>query len=86
MIIEKFKTIPILKITKLTAKVVVWCAIVYWAQKLGFQYYAAQQEALTLKKQTACPSLLSITRGARDTLIVMKAEPLCNAYVLETLQ
>jgi hypothetical protein len=37
------------------------------------------------KKDTICPSLLSIARSARDTLIVMKAEPLCNQYVLENL-
>jgi hypothetical protein len=39
-----------------------------------------------VKKENACPSLLSITRSARDTLIVMKAEPLCNEFVLENLE
>lgn len=38
------------------------------------------------KKVTICPPLLSIGRSARDTLIVMKAEPLCNIYVLENLK
>lgn len=33
-----------------------------------------------------CPALLSISRSARDTLIVMKAEPLCNNYVLANLK
>lgn len=40
------------------------------------------------KKRTAiiCPSLLSIGRSSRDTLIVMKNEPLCQAYVLDNLK
>lgn len=40
------------------------------------------------KTRTAsiCPALLSISRSARDTLIVMKAEPLCNNYVLTNLK
>jgi hypothetical protein len=40
------------------------------------------------KTRTAsiCPALLSISRSARDTLIVMKAEPLCNNYVLSNLK
>lgn len=40
----------------------------------------------TVKADTICPSLLSIGRSARDTLIVMKAEPLCNKYVLDRLR
>jgi hypothetical protein len=39
-----------------------------------------------LKKETACPSMLSIARSARDTLIIMKAEPLCINFVLENLE
>jgi len=38
------------------------------------------------KSYTVCPALLSITRSARDTLIVMKAEPLCNKFVLDSLR
>jgi len=38
------------------------------------------------RKEAICPSLLSIGRSSRDTLIVMKAEPLCNIFVLETLK
>jgi hypothetical protein len=35
---------------------------------------------------TICPAYFSITRSSRDTLIVMKAEPLCNNYVLMNLK
>jgi hypothetical protein len=38
------------------------------------------------RQTTACPALLSISRSARDTLIIMKAEPLCNVYVLDNLK
>jgi hypothetical protein len=38
------------------------------------------------RQATACPALLSISRSARDTLIIMKAESLCNVYVLDNLK
>jgi hypothetical protein len=38
------------------------------------------------RQATACPALFSISRSARDTLIIMKAEPLCNVYVLDNLK
>lgn len=43
-------------------------------------------ESQTTAMKNICPSLLSIGRSSRDTLIVMKAEPLCNRYVMETLK
>ncbi len=47
--------------------------------------------AVLNKKETEtasyrCPSLFSITRSARDTLIVMRVEPVCRTYVLENLK
>ena len=38
------------------------------------------------RKETVCPSFLSIARSARDTMIVMRNEPLCNRYVLDNLK
>jgi hypothetical protein len=38
------------------------------------------------RKSVVCPSFLSIARSSRDTLIVMRNEPLCTAYVLDNLQ
>jgi hypothetical protein len=38
------------------------------------------------RQQVVCPSFLSIARSSRDTLIVMRNEPLCNSYVLDNLQ
>lgn len=40
----------------------------------------------TIRQESICPALLSISRSARDTLIVMKAESLCNSYVLNNLK
>ena len=37
-------------------------------------------------KNAACPSLFSIARSARDTLIVMKSHSECNKYVMENLK
>ena len=47
------------------------------------QRVRAAQEA---RKETVCPSFLSIARSARDTLIVMRNEELCNRYVLDNLK
>lgn len=38
------------------------------------------------RQQVVCPSLLSIARSPRDTMIIMKNEPLCNRYVLDNLK
>lgn len=38
------------------------------------------------RTEEICPALLSISRSARDTLIVMKAEPLCDSFVLDNLK
>lgn len=53
---------------------------------------ALDRQAKNFATQTAsrteaiCPALLSISRSARDTLIVMKAETLCNNYVLNNFK
>ena len=43
-------------------------------------------EELAARQSIVCPSFLSIARSARDTLIVMRNESLCNRYVLDNLQ
>lgn len=53
----------------------------------GIRYYNEQVNAANIARQESiCPALLSISRSARDTLIVMKAEPLCNGFVLDSLK
>jgi hypothetical protein len=57
-------------------------ALLYW---LGVQEQK-QIQAMEQRKEVVCPSFLSIARSSRDTLIVMRNEPLCNSYVLDNLQ
>ena len=54
-----------------------WAA---WKGDRDTKLYNAQ------RMEVVCPSFLSIARSARDTLIVMRNEPLCNSYVLDNLQ
>lgn len=51
-----------------------------------FTSYSAARTRQEQWKQTACPSLLSIGRSSRDTLIVMKTLASCNMYVLDNLK
>lgn len=43
-------------------------------------------ELTSTRQATACPSLLSIGHSSRDTLIIMRSEPLCNQYVMDNLK
>lgn len=51
-----------------------------WNESKRTNAYNAQ------RMEVVCPSFLSIARSSRDTLIVMRNEPLCNSYVLDNLQ
>jgi hypothetical protein len=51
-----------------------------------YTYDTYSQRRASERQNVVCPSFLSIARSARDTLIVMRNEPLCNRYVLDNLQ
>jgi len=51
-----------------------------------YTYDVYNQRRAVARQNVVCPSFLSIARSARDTLIVMRNEPLCNRYVLDNLQ
>lgn len=53
---------------------------------LVYTYDTYHQRRENTRKSVVCPSFLSIARSARDTLIVMRNEPLCNKYVLDNLR
>lgn len=38
------------------------------------------------EQESTCPSLLSIARSSRDTLIVMKNKSMCTEYMLNNLK
>lgn len=50
--------------------------------KISSMVYEKESETAASR----CPSLFSITRSARDTLIVMRVEPVCRTYLLENLK
>jgi len=55
----------------------------------GTTYSRRRAESLvqyTLEQDATCPSLLSIARSARDTLIVMKNKEMCTKYMLDHLK
>lgn len=60
--------------------------VLFLVYQVGTRTTSRIDQYNTVKADTICPSLLSIGRSARDTLIVMKAEPLCNKYVLDRLR
>jgi hypothetical protein len=53
--------------------------------KIAWDLFTIKQAHQETRKNAICPALYSIARSARDTLIVMKAEPLCNTFILENL-
>jgi large-conductance mechanosensitive channel len=54
-------------------------------------YFSIRQVEINKQKyvneqQITCPSLLSIARSARDTLIVMRDKSMCTEYMLTHLK
>lgn len=47
---------------------------------------AKDAEARIRRANAVCPALLSIGRSSRDTLIVMRADDMCNEYVLKNFK
>jgi hypothetical protein len=60
--------------------------LIWWTIDIESTRREKEQVAQEQRKEAVCPSFLSIARSARDTLIVMRNEPLCNRYVLDNLQ
>lgn len=60
--------------------------VVAFTMWLAGSVIADKEAQYQARKEVVCPSFLSITRSARDTLIVMRNEPLCNSYVLDNLK
>lgn len=77
------------KTKKIINDIIFWSGITLAIASVfyGTKYYNTRVEAAGVARQKSiCPALLSISRSARDTLIVMKAEPLCNGFVLDSLK
>jgi hypothetical protein len=86
MIMEYLKTILIWTNIKKVITLIIWLVGITAVFQIGFMMYESDKIEKEVRKANVCPSILSIARSARDTLIVMKAEPLCNEFVLENLE
>ena len=73
-------------IVKKTVRYVALVVIIALLAKVSIVANERKVEYEKTRTASICPALLSISRSARDTLIVMKAEPLCNNYVLTNLK
>lgn len=85
MVTETTKT----KIQKTINDIIFWLGgiLVIVAITVGTRRWQQYNQTVAVaRKDAICPSLLSVSRSARDTLIVMKAEPLCNTFVLDSLK
>lgn len=80
------KELPVNNYTKKMLNVVYIVVTTVLLYKLGTLAYDKKTTYDVTKKNTTCPTLLSISRSARDTLLVMKAESLCTEYVLDNIQ
>lgn len=68
-----------------------WANVRFWVLVLlviGFGVWRTtyNKNNQILYKDVACPSLFSITRSSRDTLIVMMNVDVCNDYMMENLK
>jgi hypothetical protein len=52
----------------------------------GTRYYEYSHKKFVVEQETTCPSLLSVARSARDTLIVMKNKTMCAEWMLTNLK
>lgn len=72
--------------TERVKRTVVWSIIgvVFLYSVYVYDQYVTKTSSA--RQNIVCPSFLSIARSSRDTLIVMRNEPLCNRYVLDNLR
>jgi len=68
-----------------------WPNIKFWMLAVGIALFTLWKINNDIKsanqyKSVACPSLFSIARSSRDTLIVMKNVDVCNDYMMDNLK
>lgn len=68
-----------------------WPNIKFWMLVVGIALFTLWKINNDIKsanqyKSVACPSLFSIARSSRDTLIVMKNVDVCNDYMMDNLK
>ncbi len=68
-----------------------WSNVKFWTLIAGIVVFTLWNLNNDIKsaeqyKSVACPSLFSIARSSRDTLIVMKNVDVCNDYMMDNLR
>ena len=68
-----------------------WSNVKFWTLIAGIVVFTLWNLNNDIKsaeqyKSVACPSLFSIARSSRDTLIVMKNVDVCNDFMMENLK
>jgi thiosulfate reductase cytochrome b subunit len=68
-----------------------WSNVKFWTLIAGIVVFTLWNLNNDIKsagqyKSVACPSLFSIARSSRDTLIVMKNVDVCNDYMMDNLK
>ena len=68
-----------------------WSNVKFWMLIVGIVVFTLWNLNNDIKsaeryKSVACPSLFSIARSSRDTLIVMKNVDVCNDYMMDNLK
>ena len=68
-----------------------WSNVKFWMLIVGIVVFTLWNLNNDIKsaeryKSVACPSLFSIARSSRDTLIVMKNVDVCNDYMMDNLR
>ena len=68
-----------------------WSNVKFWTLIVGIAAFTLWNMNNDMKsadqyKSIACPSLFSIARSSRDTLIVMKNVDVCNDFMMENLK
>ena len=83
---EKVQVARITKIGKRILEIGFLIAVIVIAGRQYSKYKTESREQYVLEQAATCPSLLSIARSARDTLIVMKNKEMCTQYMLDHLE
>lgn len=68
-----------------------WANVKFWSLVLSigiFTWWSINNNIKSTReyRSVACPSLFSIARSSRDTLIVMKNVDVCVDYIIDNLQ
>ncbi len=83
---KEFATQAYTKYFRLAIQLVVLAGVSYLGYQGTTSYLVKQKVLREEHMQVACPTLFSVARTPRDTLLVMRSESVCIDYVMKTLR